>query len=54
MHAQCDDDGGLLIGIDLVKDHGTLDAAYDDGLGVTAAFNLNMLRRVIHACPIAR
>jgi dimethylhistidine N-methyltransferase len=44
--AQCDDDGGLLIGIDLVKDSATLDAAYDDALGVTAAFNLNMLRHV--------
>ncbi|HEU4375011.1 MAG TPA: L-histidine N(alpha)-methyltransferase [Telluria sp.] len=44
--AQCDNDGGLLIGIDLVKDAATLDAAYDDALGVTAAFNLNMLRHV--------
>jgi dimethylhistidine N-methyltransferase len=44
--AQCDNDGGLLIGIDLVKDTATLDAAYDDALGVTAAFNLNMLRHV--------
>lgn len=44
--AQCDDDGGLLIGIDLVKDSATLDAAYDDELGVTAAFNLNILRHV--------
>ncbi len=46
--AQCDNDGGLLIGIDLVKDAATLDAAYDDALGVTAAFNLNMLRHVNH------
>jgi dimethylhistidine N-methyltransferase len=46
--AECDDDGGLLIGIDLVKDSATLDAAYDDALGVTAAFNLNMLRHVNH------
>ena len=44
--AQCDDDGGVLIGIDLVKDSATLDAAYDDALGVTAAFNLNLLRHV--------
>ena len=44
--AQCDSDGGLLIGIDLVKDTSTLDAAYDDELGVTAAFNLNLLRHV--------
>lgn len=46
--AECDDDGGLLIGIDLVKDSATLDAAYDDALGVTAAFNLNILRHVNH------
>ena len=44
--AQCDNDGGLLIGIDLVKDKVILDAAYDDELGVTAAFNLNLLRHV--------
>jgi dimethylhistidine N-methyltransferase len=36
-------DGGLLIGIDLVKDRRILEAAYDDALGVTAAFNLNLL-----------
>lgn len=35
--------GGLLIGVDLVKDKATLDAAYDDALGVTSAFNLNLL-----------
>lgn len=46
--AQCDNDGGLLIGIDLVKDSATLDAAYDDALGVTAAFNLNVLRHLNH------
>ena len=34
---------GLLIGVDLVKDTATLEAAYDDPLGVTAAFNLNLL-----------
>ena len=38
--------GALLIGADLVKDTATLNAAYDDALGVTAAFNLNMLRHV--------
>ncbi|PWF49364.1 L-histidine N(alpha)-methyltransferase [Massilia glaciei] len=46
--AQCDADGALLIGIDLVKDSAVLDAAYDDALGVTAAFNLNVLRHVNH------
>ena len=39
-------EGGLLIGVDLIKDHALLDAAYDDALGVTAAFNLNMLRHL--------
>lgn len=39
-------DGGLLIGVDLVKSASQLETAYDDALGVTAAFNLNMLRNV--------
>ena len=38
--------GALLIGVDLVKPAGVLEAAYDDALGVTAAFNLNVLRHV--------
>ncbi|TFW35685.1 L-histidine N(alpha)-methyltransferase [Massilia horti] len=46
VRGQCGDDGGLLIGIDLAKDRATLQAAYDDALGVTAAFNLNVLRHV--------
>ncbi|MEU3465250.1 L-histidine N(alpha)-methyltransferase [Streptomyces sp. NPDC006733] len=33
----------LLIGTDLVKDEGTLVAAYDDAAGVTAEFNKNVL-----------
>ena len=37
---------GLIIGIDLAKDSKTLERAYADELGVTAAFNLNVLRRV--------
>ncbi len=41
-------DGGLLIGVDLIKDAAVLDAAYDDAIGVTAAFNLNMLRHLNH------
>jgi dimethylhistidine N-methyltransferase len=36
----------LLIGIDRVKDARTLLAAYDDSAGVTAEFNLNLLRRI--------
>jgi uncharacterized SAM-dependent methyltransferase len=35
-----------LVGIDLVKDTATLVAAYDDALGVTAAFNKNLLSRI--------
>ncbi|MBV1861919.1 MAG: L-histidine N(alpha)-methyltransferase [Nannocystaceae bacterium] len=34
-----------LLGVDLVKDSTTLEAAYNDAAGVTAKFNLNMLRR---------
>lgn len=41
-----DDDGGLLISVDLVKDKYLLDAAYDDALGVTASFNLNLLNHL--------
>ena len=39
----CHGQGGLLIGVDLVKSSTVLQAAYDDALGVTAAFNRNML-----------
>lgn len=37
---------GLLIGVDLLKDRAILEAAYDDPIGVTAAFNLNLLARI--------
>ena len=36
----------LLVGADLKKDPAALEAAYDDALGVTAAFNLNLLARI--------
>ncbi|MBA2608585.1 MAG: L-histidine N(alpha)-methyltransferase [Actinobacteria bacterium] len=36
----------FLLGTDLQKDRGRLVAAYDDSLGVTAAFNLNVLVRL--------
>ena len=36
----------LLIGIDRIKDENILLPAYDDSRGVTAAFNLNLLRRI--------
>ncbi len=35
--------GRLIIGVDLKKDVGLLEAAYDDAAGVTAEFNLNLL-----------
>jgi L-histidine Nalpha-methyltransferase len=38
--------GALLIGVDRVKPKAVLEAAYDDPLGVTAAFNLNLLRHL--------
>ena len=36
----------FIVGADLVKDVNVLIAAYDDSLGVTAAFNLNLLARI--------
>ncbi|NNL86179.1 MAG: L-histidine N(alpha)-methyltransferase [Myxococcales bacterium] len=42
----CGPGGGLLIGVDLVKDRPVLERAYNDEEGVTAAFNLNLLRRL--------
>ncbi len=42
----CDTGGGLLIGVDLLKDRSELESAYNDALGVTAAFNLNMLNNL--------
>jgi L-histidine N-alpha-methyltransferase len=38
--------GGLLVGIDRKKDPHIIERAYNDSLGVTAAFNLNILRRL--------
>jgi len=38
--------GGLIIGIDLKKDPAVIEAAYNDRRGVTADFNLNILRRI--------
>ena len=36
----------FLVGVDLKKDPAILIPAYNDGLGVTAAFNLNLLARI--------
>ena len=38
--------GAMLVGVDLEKDRRILDAAYNDAQGVTAQFNLNVLRRI--------
>ncbi len=38
--------GQLLIGYDLVKDVDVVEAAYNDAAGVTAEFNINLLRRL--------
>lgn len=38
-------DAAMLVGVDLKKDAATLNAAYDDAQGVTAAFSLNLLAR---------
>ena len=40
-----DEEGGLLIGVDLQKDRHILERAYNDAQGVTAQFNLNLLAR---------
>jgi len=44
--AVCGPGGGLLIGVDLKKPPQILEPAYNDRQGVTAAFNLNLLRRI--------
>jgi L-histidine Nalpha-methyltransferase len=46
IHTACNGHGGLLIGVDLVKSSTVLQAAYDDALKVTAAFNRNMLLHI--------
>ena len=37
---------GLIVGVDLKKETGLLRAAYNDQSGVTAAFNINLLKRI--------
>ncbi len=46
MRATLGEGAMLLIGMDLVKDEEVLLAAYDDAAGVTAQFNLNLLKRI--------
>lgn len=44
IHQHCGQEGQLLIGVDLVKPLRILEAAYNDAEGITAAFNLNILK----------
>jgi L-histidine Nalpha-methyltransferase len=49
LHATCREvgpGGAMLIGVDLVKDRAVLERAYNDGAGITAEFNLNLLARL--------
>jgi L-histidine N-alpha-methyltransferase len=46
MHLEAKPGGALLIGVDLKKDRQILEAAYNDSQGITAQFNLNLLRRL--------
>ncbi len=46
MRATLGAEAQLLIGMDLIKDSAVLKAAYDDAGGVTAQFNLNLMRRI--------
>ena len=46
MAAEAKSGGALLIGVDLRKDPAILEPAYNDSLGVTAEFNLNVLARL--------
>jgi dimethylhistidine N-methyltransferase len=43
VRAATDGAGGLLLGVDLAKPAAIVEPAYDDALGITAAFNLNVL-----------
>ena len=46
MFEEAGEGGALLIGVDLQKDPEVIDRAYNDSAGVTAEFNLNMLRHL--------
>jgi len=50
IRATCGRESRLLIGLDLKKEPSTIHAAYNDAAGVTAAFNLNVLRRLNSEC----
>jgi L-histidine N-alpha-methyltransferase len=46
MFDEAGEDGAMLIGVDLQKDPQIIERAYNDSAGVTAEFNLNMLRHL--------
>lgn len=46
MHHEAGENGALLIGVDLQKDPSVIENAYNDAAGVTAEFNLNMLKHL--------
>lgn len=46
IHDIIEEDGGFLIGVDLIKDIAVLEAAYNDSKGITAAFNKNILKHI--------
>jgi dimethylhistidine N-methyltransferase len=46
MYDEAGADGAMLIGVDLQKDPEIIERAYNDSAGVTAEFNLNMLRHL--------
>lgn len=48
--ALCGPGGACLIGVDLAKDPAVIERAYNDPEGVTAEFNLNLLRRIDREC----
>ncbi len=47
----CGDEGGLVLGVDLKKDPAALHRAYNDQAGITAKFNLNMLKHINRNAP---
>jgi dimethylhistidine N-methyltransferase len=46
IYDEAGENGAMLIGVDLQKDPAIIERAYNDSAGVTAEFNLNMLRHL--------
>ena len=46
LSSNCESGDLLLLGVDMKKDTRIITEAYDDPAGITAAFNLNLLRRI--------